>query len=417
MRAKDETYVIRVDKDTYVSNSTMGPMPVRIKPWPRHPQYGVRELHEIAKVLESGILSGYRGTPEGHKGGKKVQELQSFFESYLGVKHAVAFNSATAALHAACVCCGVGYGDEVIVSPYTFSSSASCAMMANGVPVFVDIDPEIFCITAENIEKAITPRTKAVIPVHLAGHPCDMDAIMEVAKKYNIKVIEDSAQCLGGTYKGRQTGTIGDIGIYSFNQSKPVSTGEGGMFVTNNDEYARMARAIMNHGEVSDPSAGVVGYNYRMTEMVAAIALEGMRSLDKMNDIRIDLTSYMTEFLNTLDGFTPPVTKFWSKHVFYTYMVKVTSDRISRNDFQKAMMGEGIYFGSGYVTPLYLYPIYHEKAPPQVRASGVNYDKGLCPVAERMFEKELVCTDILRFPATKSDVDDVIKAIRKVLNV
>ncbi|MBU2052437.1 DegT/DnrJ/EryC1/StrS family aminotransferase [Patescibacteria group bacterium] len=387
--------------------------------WPYHPLWFEDDIDAVVGVLRSGIGSGYRGTPEGHGGGPKVQALQEHFKERFGVKHAIAFNSATSALHAACIAVGVHMGDEVIVSPYTFSSSASCVLMANGIPVFADVDPDIFNITAHTIEQAITPRTKAIIPVHLAGHSCDMYPILVLAQKHGLKVIEDSAQTLGGTYYDKQCGTMGDCGVFSFNQSKPVSTGEGGMLITNDDYIAKVARAVMNHGEVSQPELGVIGYNYRMTEMVAALALEQMKRLDAMNQIRIGLNNDLADFLRTLPGFTPPKVEDWAKHVYYTTMVKMQSEvvGVEREVFQRTMMQNGIYFGSGYVTPLYLYPIYQQRIPDVYRLYGkeVSYRRGLCPVAENLWSKELMVTDLLRFPATQKDLNRMKKVILKTL--
>jgi len=408
------------DKLGFIGNTTSDPTPV-INKWYTHPVIDGKTAVKLSLLAKTGILSGYRGTPEGHKGGEYVQKLCEYFKDYLGVKYAIAFNSATSALHAACVACGLEFGDEVIVSPYTFSSSASCVLMAGGIPIFADIDEDIFNIKAETISPLINERTKGIIPVHLAGHSCDMDDIMALAARYRLFVIEDSAQTLGGTYKGDLCGTIGDVGIFSFNQSKPVSTGEGGMAVTNNPYIARKLMAVMNHGEVSDPEARVVGYNYRMTEMVALLALEQMKTLEERNLVRRGLNEYLAKRISQIEGFHPPVVKKWAKHVYYTTMLKANWDKlgITREEFQKGMVQLGGYFGSGYVTPLYLYPIYTKYAPAQYRffTPSQEYKEGLCPVTERMWKKELCVTDVLRYPATYDDVDNIMKMVRRLCNV
>jgi len=365
-------------------------------------------MKTIDDILKSKMLSMFRGTPEGHLGGKYVQELEAAFRDYFGVKYAITLNSATAALHAALIACGIGQGDEVIVTPYSFSSSASCVLMVGAKPVFVDIQDDIFCIDPGKIEAAITGNTRAMIPVHLCGHPADLDRIMAIARKYDLKVIEDSAQAIGAIYKGKYAGTIGDCGIFSFNQSKHINTGEGGMLITNNDDIARRVMAVRNHGEISDPGLRLVGYNYRLCEIEAALALKQFKELDRMTRIRIELTSYLSETLCKVEGFTPPITYSDCRHVFYTYAVKYDASKtgMPRDEFQDRMIKAGMYFGKGYVKPLYLLPIYQQ----------FGYKKGLCKVTERMYEKELIVTDILKHPLTLRDVDKIVDIIKEIIH-
>ncbi len=364
-------------------------------------------MKAIDNILGSGILSGFRGTPEGHLGGRYVQTLETQFRAYFGVKYAVALNSATAALHASLVACNIGVGDEVIVSPYSFSSSASCVLMVGAKPVFADIQDDIFCIDPKCIEPLITLKTKAIIPVHLCGHPADMNEIMRIAREHNLRVIEDAAQSIGATYRGKYAGTIGDCGVFSFNQSKHINTGEGGMLITNDDEIARTVRAVRNHGEISDPELEIVGYNYRLCEIEASLALEQFKQLDTLTAHRIKLTSLMSEGLREIKGFTPPVTYPDCKHVFYTYAVKFDEALVGmkRDDFQDKMIESGIYFGKGYVKPLYLLPIYKQ----------FGYGEGLCPVTERMWREELMVFDWLKYPRTEGDVAHTIKIVKQVL--
>jgi len=364
-------------------------------------------MKEIDEILESGMLSGFRGSPEGHLGGRFVQTLESQFRDYFGVKYAIALNSATAALHASLIACGVGQGDEVIVTPYSFSSSASCVLMVGAKPVFADIQDDIFCIDPAKIEPLITHRTKALIPVHLCGHPADMGGIMTIAKKYNLKVIEDTAQAIGAVYKGQFAGTIGDCGLFSFNQSKHINTGEGGMLITNDDDVARKVRAVRNHGEISDPELKLVGYNYRLGEIEASLASEQFRQLDDMTAHRIKLTNLMSSGLRQIKGFTPPVTYTNCKHVFYTYAVKFDESIVGmkRDDFQDKMIERGIYFGKGYVKPLYLLPIYQQ----------FGYKEGLCPVSERMW-REIIVTDIFKSPMGEAKMCDIIEIVKEIIN-
>lgn len=366
----------------------------------KHPIIEGDALQAIERILDKGILSGFRATPDGHDGGEIVRQLEAEFRDYFGCKYALTLNSATAGLHAALIALGIGSGDEVIVSPYSFSSSASCVLMVGAKPIFADIQDDIFCIDPVDIEKKITPRTRAIIPVHLCGHPADMDGIMAIAKEYNLKVIEDAAQSIGAIYKWKFVGTIGDCGVFSFNQSKQISSGEGGMLITDDDEIARIVMAVRNHGEISDPELKVVGYNYRMCEIEAAIILIQFRELEINIAHRIKLASYLSERLPK--GLTPPVTYPSCRHTFYTYAVKALAE-IPRDTFQERMIKEGIYFGKGYVKPLYLLPVY-------------GYEKGLCPVTERMYKTELMVTDIIKPPATLDDMDEIINTIKGIIN-
>ena len=359
-------------------------------------------MNEIDEILQSGILSGFRANPEGHYGGRHIARLEGAFQTYFGVNHAIALNSATAGLHAALIACGVKptvYGMRVLVSPYTFSSSVSCVLMAGAKPIFVDIDEDTFCIDPK---KVTGTDVKAIIPVHLMGHPCDMDEIMTKARTCGYAVIEDCAQAIGATYKGRKVGTIGDCGVFSFNQSKHINTGEGGMLITNNDDIARIVRAVRNHAEVSDPELKIVGYNYRMCEIEAALALEQFKGLDENIRIRNELASEMTKELSKIDGFTPPIIKEDCTHAFYTYGVKYNGE-IPRDELQCRLIEKGVYFGKNYIKPLHLLPIY-------------GYKEGSFPVAERMY-REIMVTDILKPPLKKQNICATIRTIKNVMGV
>jgi len=405
----------------------LGGKKVRDKPFPPHPIIGEEEKKAVMEVLDSGKLSTFIASPGEHfLGGKKIRQFEGDFASYFGVKYAVAFNCATSALHAAVAACGVKVGEEVIVPPYTFTSTATCALMHNAIPVFVDIQPDIFCMDPAKIEAAITPRTRAIIPVHLFGNAAEMDAIMAIAKKNNLKVIEDCAQAPGGRYKGKYVGTIGDCGIFSFQETKNIMTGEGGMLITDSEQIAEVARMVRNHGEMVLESqvqrtyrSDFLGWGYRMTELEAALGIEQLKKLDKLNSHRIELASYFAEGLAHVDGLTPPVVSPYVKHVYYTFPMKYDEGKIgiSRELFRKAVVAEGIPLGAGYVRPLYLNPLYHENKPFVYKyfGQGISYDKGICPVTERLHEKELITTPVCRPPAALADMDDIIRAIRKVI--
>lgn len=405
----------------------LGGKKVREKPFPPHPIIDEDDKRAVIEVLESGNLSTFCAEPgEQFLGGVKIKQFEQNFAQYHGVKYAVAFNSATAALHAAVVGCGVKAGQEVIVPPYTFTSTATCVLMHNAIPVFADIKSDIFCLDPVKIEKAITPRARAIIAVHLFGHPADMDEIMAIARKHNLKVIEDCAQAPGAIYKERLVGTIGDCGIFSFTESKNIMTGEGGMLITNDEEITHTAQMVRNHGEVIVESQEkrtyrpeIIGWNYRMTEMEAALGIEQLKKLDRYNNHRIKLANYLSENLAEIDGLTPPIVYPWVKHVYYLFALKYDQNIIGipRNLFAEALVAEGIPLEVGYVRPIYLNPIYHENKPFIYNYFGreINYDKGICPVTERLHEKEMMLTPVCRPPTTLEDIEDVVKAIKKVM--
>jgi dTDP-4-amino-4,6-dideoxygalactose transaminase len=365
----------------------------------KHPVIGREERKAVLDTLNTSMLSGFRGSGEGHKGGERVQALEAAFREYHGCKHAIAMQSATAGLHASLVACGVGPGDEVIVTPYSFSASVSCVLMVGATPVFVDIDEETLCMNPAEALKAIASKTKAVIPVDLMGRPLPLTWFA------GLPIIEDTAQALGASVGVVKAGTFGKVGIFSFNQSKPVSTGEGGMLITNDDLLARKIRAIRNHGEVSDPDLQMVGYNYRLNEIEAALALVQFKKLDRMRDYRQKLTDYMTKCLSEIEGIEPPYVGQGVCHAWYTYSMRWKRTDMTRTEFQQKCQARGLYMGAGYVKPLYMLPIYQK----------VSCRVMPCPVTERMWSKELMVIDWLKYPCTKKDVDWAIDIIKEVL--
>lgn len=399
---------------------------VRTAPFPSHPIIGDEEKRAVMAVLDSGHLSTFIAAPgQFFLGGERIREFERAFAAYHRVKYAVAFNSATAALHAAVVAVGVGPGEEVIVPPYTFTSTATCALMHNAIPVFADIEAETCCLDAAAVAANLSPLTRAIIPVHLFGHPADMDAIMAVARKHNLKVIEDCAQAPGARYQGRLAGTIGDCGIFSFTENKNITTGEGGMLITNDPAIAEAAQMVRNHGEMiletqkeRSYNSAMLGWNYRMTEMEAALGLVQLGKLDQLNRARNELAAYLAERMQTLPGLTPLQTKPGCTHAYYIFAFTYDeqSAGIPRADFARAMAAEGVPLGVGYVRALYLTPIYHENRPAafQLYRGTARYDKGICPVAERMHERDLLLLGVVRPPSTMADMDDIANAMAKV---
>lgn len=405
----------------------LGGAPVRSKPFPAHPVIGDEEKRAVLEVLESGRLSTFIASAgEYFLGGKKIKEFERRFAEYHGVKHAVAFNSATAALHAAVVGIGVDTGDEVIVPPYTFTSTATCALMQNAIPIFADIEDVTFGLDAAAVERAITPLTRAIILVHLFGHPANIDAVMAVARRHNLKVIEDCAQAPAAKWNGQLVGTFGDCGVFSFTESKTITTGEGGMLITNDAAIGEAARMVRNHGEMivegqkeRTYSSSMLGWNYRMTEIDAALGIVQFGRLEELNRCRTELATYLSAKTCGVDGISAPFTLREAEHVYYVYAMKYDEERIGlpRETFVAAMNAEGIPFSAGYVRPLYLAPLYQDRRHAAFKNyhGNARYEKGVCPTAERMHEREVMLTGIVRFPATKRDMDDIADAIAKVM--
>ena len=400
----------------------------RNKPFPRHPILGEEEKRATLDVLNRGELSTFLASPGQYfLGGKKIKEFEGLVREYFGVKYAVAMNSATACLHAAVPAVGVQPLEEVLVTPYSMSCSATCALMNNTIPVFVDIDENNFAIDPKKLEERITEKTKAIVMVHLFGGTGDMDGIMKIAEKFNLKVIEDAAQAPGATYKGKLLGTMGDCGLFSFTETKNVTSGEGGMLITNNDEIAHTAQLIRNHGEaviVNQPRtyrSTILGYNYRMTELDAAVGIEQFKKLDKFNNERIKLSEYLSSKVEKeISGIKPYLNNENGKNVYFILPFKYYEKEVGvpRDLFVKALNEEGIPFGAGYVKPLYLSPIFHENEHFILKQYGqhVSYDKGICPVVERLHEKEIILTLMARPPATYQDMDDIVGAMKKVID-
>lgn len=414
-----------------------GGTPVRTKLFPAYNTIGEAEKKAVLRVLESGNLSQFLGA--WHKdffGGPTVQKFENDWSKAFGSQYAISVNSNTSGLFAAIGACGIKAGDEVIVSPYTMSASALAPIIYGAVPVFADVDDLNYGLSPESIEKNITPRTKAIIVVHLFGNPAKMDEIMSIARKYNLKVIEDCAQAPMALYKGKPVGTIGDVGIFSLNYHKHIHTGEGGILTTNDEQIAERIYLIRNHGENIVEPKGVQdvfnthGFNFRMTEIEAAIGIEQLKKLPALIEERLENAEYFSNELKKISGITAPFIELENKHVFYLQALKFDKNiiGIDRNTFVEAVKAEipsailredTPLIGSGYVRPLYLQTLYQQRATHcsfncEKYKGNVNYNKGICPVAEKLHYEELITHEYIRPGMTKEDMMDVINAIEKV---
>jgi len=318
-------------------------------------------------VLESGLLSGFVARAgDAFYGGPQVREFETLIKSYFDVHHAVAVNSATAALHAAVVACGIGLGDEVIVTPYSMSASATAIVMANATPIFADIEEDSFCLDPQAIRDKISDKTKAILLVHLFGGAGQLSEIMKIAEEHDLYVIEDCAQAPGARYQGQLVGALGDVGVFSLNQHKTITCGEGGLAITNDDNLALRMQLVRNHGEVTVEALeakgadDIVGFNYRMTEIEAALAIEQWKRLDFLNERRISLANYLTTRLSRIDGLILPKIRRDDKNVFFVYPIRIQENvlGIDRNTLVKALAAEGVPSGAGYVRPIYREPLY-----------------------------------------------------------
>ena len=409
-----------------------GGEPVLKKQLPPVITIGQEEKDAAMRVLDRGVLSDFVGARiDKFLGGVEVKRLEEAMCAFFGVRHAVSTNSATTALHAALVALEIGPGDEVIVTPYTMSATVAAILMNGAIPVFADIDERTFCIDPWSIRQCISDRTKAIMVVNLFGGVADFEAIRETARASNLKIIEDNAQAPLARYKGKLAGNLGDVGVFSFNVHKIMQCGEGGVLVTDNQEYAFRAQLVRNHGEVyvdqSPELANTVmlGSNYRMSEIHAAIAYEQLQKLEFFTKKKLELIHHLSRGLKDIPGLVLPYVPPDVEHVFYVYPMRILeSFGIKRDVFVDAMAAEGFPMSKGYTKPFYLMPILQNRRvfnTTHFPFEGSHYNKkitylkGLCPVAERMYESEFTFTMICQYPRTIADVDLFVTAVHKIL--
>jgi len=426
----------------------LGGSPIRREPFPPRRTMGSEERDAVLAVMDSDCLSGFIGAQcEGFLGGVQVRAFENAWAEQYGFRHAISVNSWTSGLIAALGAVGVEPGDEVICSPFTMSASATCALFLGAVPVFVDIDPVTFCLDPTSVAARISPRTRAIVAVHLFGHPADMEGLLAIARPRGIAVVEDAAQAPGVFYHGQPVGAIGTCGGFSLNYHKHIHTGEGGMLVTNDDDVARRLQLIRNHGEnlpdawpqtnpnVTDTIGNIgclFGGNYRLTELQAAIGIAQLKRLDGLLAHRQQLADHLTKQLTGRAGIISPVVAKDCTHAWYVYPIRYESAVVglSRALFIRAVAAElpvprdfeATALVAGYVRPLYLNRLYQERHAfanshfPFDSAPTVSYEPGLCPVAERMYEHELLLCPLVREPLTLSDLNDFLQAVDRILD-
>lgn len=381
-------------------------------PWP---VYDESDINAVADVVRSGKW----GNPDC---GDLVKDYEDEFAAFCGTKYALACVNGSVALRLALIACGVKPGDEVIVPPYTFIATATIVLEANCVPVFVDIDPDTYNLDPAKIEKAITKRTKAIIPVHFAGQACDMDKIMAIAKKHSLRVIEDACHGHGAEYKGKKLGSIGDAGCFSFQSSKNLTSGEGGMIITNDEKLYDMMNSLRNVGRVKEGQwyeHHNPGCNYRITQLQVVLLSNQLKRLKEQTKRRHENGTYLNSLLEKIDGIKPLSRGLGETlHSYHIYIFKYDKSKfnnLSKVKFSQMLAAEGVPCFMGYPQPLYKQPLFQKKnfmcyAIPE----EVDYTKVICPVTEKACYEEAVWIMQHAMLGPREDMEKFAQAILKI---
>lgn len=395
-----------------------GGAPVRKgKPWPQWPIHDERDIEAVVEVMRGGR---WGGTP-----GAVVREFEKEFAAFCGAKYGICLTNGTAAIEVALRAVGVGPGDEVIVPPYTFIATASAAIMAGAVPVFVDIEPGTGTIDPDQIEPAITDRTKAIVPVHIHGRPANMDGVMEVARRHGLKVVEDACQAHGAEWRGQRVGTFGDAGAFSHQNSKAVTCGEGGSIVTNDEDVYLRCYSLVNIGRIPEGEFyqhEYIGSNYRLTNIQAAIARVQLTRWEEQAKRRSENGAYLDSLLRDIDGIsTMDEDERVTFQLRWIYDFRYLSNRfgdVHRDRFCKALSAEGVPCGHMY-DPLYRSGAFrrfyaHLDATKESGAPAIDYAALSLPVAENFCDNEDVTLGYTALLGSREDMDDIAEAVRKV---
>ncbi|MDD5483984.1 MAG: DegT/DnrJ/EryC1/StrS family aminotransferase [Kiritimatiellae bacterium] len=396
-----------------------GGKPVRTKPFPSWPVIAKEDTKGLIKVFESGQW-WY---------GKKVAEFERKYAAFQNAKFGVSCTNGTAALEMALLACGIGAGDEVIVPPYTFMATASAVLKVNAIPVFADIDLDTANLSVAAVKKALTRKTKAIVPVHCGGLPVDMDAFRVMARQHKLRLIEDACHSWGSQWKGKGTGALGDCGVFSFQMSKNITSGEGGILLTDNEKIADTARSYSNCGRGKNKpfyEHYLLGSNLRITELQAAILLGQLTRLKAQTLKREKNAAILDQGLRNIPGIAlfkndPRVTRR-SYHIYMFRFIKEAWNGASRETFLKTLRAEGIPVWEGYPLPLYKNPLFqrHHGAGPRhcplscpYYGKNMDYAQVYCPNTEQMC-REACWIKHTALLAEQTDIKDIIRAIAKV---
>lgn len=366
------------------------------------------DIKAVIEVLKSDYLTT----------GPKIEEFENILADYVGARYAVAISNGTAALHSACFAAGIEEGDEVITSPITFAASANAVLYCGGEPVFADINSKTYNIDLDDIKRKITDRTKAIIPVHYTGQPCDMDNILKIANEYDLTVIEDGAHALGGEYKGKKIGSIGDMTTFSFHPVKHITTGEGGAITTNDKELYEKLIMFRTHGITRESDKLIndeapwyyeqhhLGFNYRMTDIQATLGISQMKKLDVFLEKRRNLVQIYNEELKKIDGIVKPYQLESTNSAWHLYVIRLelhkikTERRTIFEELRKRNIGVNVHY-----IPVYYHPYYQK----------LGYKKGLCPNAEKFYDS--VITIPLYPMMSKADIKYIVNSIEEIVDI
>ncbi len=385
--------------------------------FPTWPQYGRGEVDALTRALESGVWG---------VGGNETARFEKAFAAYQQCGHCVSMVNGSATLRNALLACGLEEGSEVIVPPYTFLATATAVIEANCVPVFADIDPDTYCLDHRKVEAAITSRTRAVIPVHLGGHPAEMDALMDIAARRGLHVIEDCAHAHGSEFNGKKVGSLGHIGSFSFQSSKNLCCGEGGAIVTNDEVLADRCWSIHNCGRVRGGAwygHETIGGNYRLSQFQAAILNEQLTRLDAQIEKRQVNADYLNKRLAEIPGIKPLVRKKEAtRHSYHLYIFRYDKEAfggISRGRFLEALRAEGVPVSEGYGVPIYHQPLFEKKnfgpfAGWKRGRPDLNYRETRCEAAEKAAYEEGCWLYQSMLLGERTDMDGVVDAFAKV---
>lgn len=365
------------------------------------------DIQAVVDVLKSDYLTT----------GPAIKQFEDKLKDITGAQYAVAISNGTAALHAACFAAGIGEGDEVITTPMTFAATSNAVLYCGGTPVFADINPQTYNINPEDIKRKITNKTKAIIPVHYTGQPCDMDEIMKIAEEYNLTVIEDAAHALGAKYKGRKVGSIGDMTTFSFHPVKPITTGEGGAITTNDKVLYEKLMLFRSHGITRDHEMllndhaawyyeqHLLGYNYRMTDIQATLGCSQLNKLEEFLQKRREYAKIYSEEFKDFDGVIIPKQLEDTRSGWHIYVLQIDIDKIrpDRRVIFDELRIHNIGVNVHYI-PVYYHPYYQK----------LGYKKGLCPEAEKLYDRIIT---LPLFPKmSKDDIMYVIKILKELVD-